>query len=245
METPLFHEELLEGRDVHGWWCEFLDRGQLQVHRELRPRLRSGLEEQMVLCEGHAHGDQEYNLAPFVNGKPENLETLSNKLTRKEKIEVKKLMPKVLEAVAILERESGFTRLVSVFMGHRLQPLQSRPTAMWEYTGDVDESRYGREDFRDQNSLEMAVRGVIKGSKLRRFPTECPVDPFSVSLSLPEVFFCSSRSRIVPSSYALGCGARWKVKRNAKLNWIHPWMEQTVTLERYFSVFSCRSGKAV
>ena len=114
---------------------------------------------------------------------------------------MKKLMPKVLEAVAILERESGFTRLVSVFMGRHLQPLQSRPTAMWEYTGDVDESRYDREDFKDQNSLEMAVRGVIRGSKLRKFPSECPVDPFSVSLSLPEVFFCSSHSRIVPSPF--------------------------------------------
>ena len=102
-------------------------------------------------------GDQEFNLAPFVNSKPECLETWLNKLSRKEKTEVKKMMPKVLEAVAILERESGFTRLVSVFMGRHLQPLQSRPTAMWEYTGDVDESRYGREDFRDQNSMEMAV----------------------------------------------------------------------------------------
>ena len=132
-------------------------------------------------------GDQEWNLEPFVNSKPESLETWSTKLSRKEKIEVKKLMPKVLEAVAVLERESGFTRLVSVFMGRRLQPIQSRPTAMWEYTGDLDESRYGREDFEDQNSVEMTVRGVIKGSKLRKFPTECPVDPFSISLGLPEV----------------------------------------------------------
>ena len=135
-------------------------------------------------------GDQEFNLAPFVNSKPECLETWSNKLSRKEKIEVKKMMPKVLEAVAVLERESGFTRLVSVFMGRRLQPLQSRPTAMWEYTGDMDESRYGREDLEDvgdQNGVEVAVRGVIKGLKTRRLPSECPVDPFSVSLSLPEV----------------------------------------------------------
>ena len=75
-------------------------------------------------------------------------------------------------------------------MGHRLQPLQSRPTAMWEYTGDVDESRYGREDLKnvdDQNGVEVAVRGVIKGSKTRKLPSECPVNPFSASLSLPEV----------------------------------------------------------
>jgi len=41
-------------------------------------------------------------------------------------------------------------------------------------------------------------------------------------------------------SFALGCGVRWKVRRNAKLNWIHQWMEQTVKLERYVS-----AGKAI
>ena len=71
-------------------------------------------------------GDQEFNLEPFVNSKPESLETWSNKLSRKERIEVKKLMPKVLEAVAVLERESGFTKLVSVFMGRRLQPPEGK-----------------------------------------------------------------------------------------------------------------------
>ena len=122
--------------------------------------------------------DQDHNLMPFVDGKPESLETWSNKLTRKERVEVKKLMPRVLEAVATLEREYGFTRLISVFMGRRLQPLQSRPTAMWEYSGDDDESRFDSKNFKDKKSLEMAVRGVIKGSKLKKFPTECPVDPF-------------------------------------------------------------------
>ena len=135
-------------------------------------------------------GDQEHNLEPFVNNKPEALDTWQNKLTRSEKAEVKKLLPRVLEAVRVLEREYGFTRLVSVFMGRRLHPLQSRPTAMWEYTEDVDESRYGREDLEnvgDQNGVEVAVRGVIKGSKTRKLPSKCPVDPFSISLSLPEV----------------------------------------------------------
>ena len=137
-------------------------------------------------------GDQEYNLAPFINNKPESLESWQNKLSRSEKVEVKKLMPRVLDAVRVLERESGFTRLVSVFMRRRLQPVQSRPTAMWEYKGDVDESRYGRKDLEnvgDQNGVEVAVRGVIKGSKLRRLPSECPVDPFSISLNLPPVCF--------------------------------------------------------
>ena len=94
------------------------------------------------------------------------------------------------EAVRVLESPYGFTRLVSVFMGRRLQPLQSRPTPMWEYTGDADESRYGREDLPeagDQSGTEAAVRGVIKGSKSKKLPSECSVDPFSIGLSLPEV----------------------------------------------------------
>ena len=103
---------------------------------------------------------------------------------------MKRLLPKVFEAVRVLESPYGFTRLVSVFMGRRLQPLQSRPTPMWEYTGDVDESRYGREDLPnvgDQSGAEVAVRGVIKGSKTRRLPSECPVDPFSTGLPLPAI----------------------------------------------------------
>ena len=62
-------------------------------------------------------GDQEENLMMFVNGKAESLETWSNKLTRKEKAEVKKLMPQVTEAVASLEREYGFTCMITIFMG--------------------------------------------------------------------------------------------------------------------------------
>ncbi len=135
-------------------------------------------------------GDQEHNLEPFVDNKPEVQDTSQNKLTRSEKAEVKKLLPRVFEAVRVLESPYGFTRLVSVFMGRRLQPLQSRPTPMWEYTGDVDESRYGREDLPnvgDQNGTEAAVRGVIKGSKTKKLPSDCSVDPFSAGLSLPEV----------------------------------------------------------
>ena len=135
-------------------------------------------------------GDQEYNLEPFIDNKPGALDTWQNKLTRSAKAKVKKLLPRVLEAVRVLESPYGFTRLVSVFTGRRLQPLQSCPTAMWEYTGDVDESRYGREDLPnvgDQNGTEVAVRGVIKGSKTRKLPSECPVDPFSAGLPLPEV----------------------------------------------------------
>ena len=54
----------------------------------------------------------------------------------------------------------------------------------------MDESRYGREDLPnvgDQNGVEVAVRGVIKGSKTRKLPSECPVDPFSAGLPLPKV----------------------------------------------------------
>ncbi|XP_025069879.1 A disintegrin and metalloproteinase with thrombospondin motifs 19 isoform X4 [Alligator sinensis] len=38
--------------------------------------------------------------------------------------------------------------------------------------------------------------------------------------------------RFLSMLFALGYGVRWKVRRNAKLNWIHQWMEQTVKLER-------------
>ena len=130
--------------------------------------------------------DQDYNLEPFVNGRSKSIETWSNKLSQSERAEVKKLMPRVSKAVAVLERESGFTRLISVFMGRRLQPLQSHPTTMWEYTGDMDESRYGREDLvnvGDQNGVEVAVRGVIKGSKTRNFLPNALLIP-SASASL-------------------------------------------------------------
>ena len=76
---------------------------------------------------------------------------------------------------------------------------------MWEYTGDVDESRYGREDLPnvgDQNGAVVAVRGVIKGSKTRKLPSDCSVDPFSAGLSLPEVIHAT----LVVSQFALLSG---------------------------------------
>lgn len=53
-------------------------------------------------------------------------------------------------------------------------------------------------------------------------------------------FVLTSVCLVFSMSFALACGVRWKVKMNAKLNWIHQWMEQTVTLERYVS-----GGKAI
>ena len=73
---------------------------------------------------------------------------------------------------------------------------------MWEYSGSDDESRFDRKDFKDRPSLEMAVRGVIKGSKLKKFPTECPVNPFGGGIKLPEVSLLIIPSINFPLEYS-------------------------------------------
>ena len=131
---------------------------------------------------------QAENLAAFVDVKADNLSSWQNKLTRKEKLEVKKLMPRVEEAVSALEQEYGFVRLVSIFIGRRLQPLQARSIPMWEYSGPSDASRVGRKDFETTEDLEMAIKSIIKGKKSKKLPTPCSIAPFGSENKLPEVF---------------------------------------------------------
>ena len=133
--------------------------------------------------------NQEDNLAAFVDMKADNLPSWQNKLTKKERLEVKELMPRVEEAVKVLEQEYGFVRLISIFIGRRVQPLQARSTPMWEYSGPSDASRVGRKDFESTEDLEMAIRNIIKGKKSKKLPTPCSTAPFGDENKLPEVFF--------------------------------------------------------
>ena len=133
--------------------------------------------------------NQEENLAAFVDVKADNLPSWQNKLTKKERLEVKRLMPRVEEAVNVLSQEYGFVRLISIFIGRRLQPLQARLTPMWEYSGPSDASRFGRKDFGTAEGLEMAIKSIIKGKKSKKLPPPCSLAPFGDDNKLPEVFF--------------------------------------------------------
>ena len=97
---------------------------------------------------------QQFNLAPFVDGKRVPLSSWSNDLTKEEKSEVKKLLPTLKEAVSHLSKDYGFTRLISVFMKRRIQPLQARPSTMWQYSGPEDASRMGRADLDEKPTAE-------------------------------------------------------------------------------------------
>ena len=129
---------------------------------------------------------QEFNLAPFVDGKAVPLASWSNSLTKEEEAEVKKLMPSIEEAVEHLQKNYGFTRLISIFMKRRIQPLQARISTMWEYSGPQDASRLKRQDF-SKEALEEAVHNVIKGAKTEQLPSDCPVEPFGETRRLPQV----------------------------------------------------------
>ena len=129
---------------------------------------------------------QEFNLAPFVDGKAVPLSSWSNPLTKEEKAEVKKLLPSIKEAVDHLQKNYGFTRLISTFMKLRIQLLQVRPSTMWEYSGPQDASRMKRKDFAKE-APEEAVHSVIKGAKAEKLPSDCSVDPYGGGIGLPEV----------------------------------------------------------
>ena len=104
---------------------------------------------------------------------------------------MRKLMPMLKEAVENLGKEHGFTRLISIFMKHRVQPLQARPSTMWQYSGSQDASRMGRTDLAEK-ALNEAIHGVIKGAKNEELPSDFPIKPYGEDRELPEV--CSSTS---------------------------------------------------
>ena len=106
-----------------------------------------------------------------------SLKSWSNDLSEEETAEVKKLLPSLKEAMSHLSRDYGFTRLVSIFMRRRIQPLQARPSAMWQYSGPGDASRMGRTDL-EEKTLEAVIHGVIKGAKADDLPKDCPLDPY-------------------------------------------------------------------
>ena len=110
----------------------------------------------------------------------------SNDLTKEETAEVKKLLPALKEAVSHLSRDYGFVRLISVFMRRRIQPLQARPSTMWQYSGSEDASRMGRADL-EEEALSSAIHGVIKGAKNEELPSNCLVNPYGGGRELPEV----------------------------------------------------------
>ena len=95
--------------------------------------------------------------------------------------------PLIKEAVAGLQKDYVFTRLISIFMRRRIQPLQVRPSTMWEYSGSQDASRMKRKDFATQEALDEAVHSVIKGAKTEKLPSDCSVNPYDEDRKLPEV----------------------------------------------------------
>ena len=99
---------------------------------------------------------------------------------------MKKLLPSLKEAVGHLSKDYGFTRLISVFMKRRIQPLRARPSAMWQYSGPEDASRMGRADL-DDEALSSAIHGVIMGAKNEELPKDCPLAPYGGGKALPEV----------------------------------------------------------
>ena len=132
---------------------------------------------------------QQFNLAPFIDGKAVPLESWNNKVTRTERAEVKKLFPMVEEAVDNLHKEYRFTRLIKIFMKRRIQPLQVRPSTMWKYCGVQDASPMGRKYFVNKEALDSAIHSVIKGARTKELPSDCQVDPYGEGIKLPKVTF--------------------------------------------------------
>ena len=106
------------------------------------------------------------------------------------------MLPSIKEAVGHLSKDYGFTRLISTFMKRRVQPLQARPSTMWEYSGSQDASRMGRKAL-SEKALDEAIHGIIKGPKNEELPSDCLIKPYGEDRKLPEV--CSLASAISSS----------------------------------------------
>ena len=97
-------------------------------------------------------------------------------------------MEEVSKLVDTLGKPEGSTRLISIFMRRRVQPLQARDHAMWDYSGPEDTTRFGRESY-SSTELDTAVKHIIKGKKDDVLPGPPSIAPYGEGKELPQVTY--------------------------------------------------------
>ena len=123
---------------------------------------------------------QHFGLAPFdPNSQVVRLSSWSNSLSVSELSVVTTLMQKI---AALKDNLTG-GKLISIFMGRRLQPLQHRVRPMWQYEGPGDSTRCSVEEL-TADGLLTRIQHVIKCASISEMGFVCP---YASDRALPQV----------------------------------------------------------
>jgi len=133
-------------------------------------------------------GEQEYGLAPFDLTKPvTKLKSWDQSLSAAEVEETEPMVKKLYALQSTAGKELSGLQIITHFIRLRIQPLQSRPTAMWAFSGPKDASRVS-EDLTTAD-LEKLARRLTKFTRKDEIPSSCRVKPFSAEHPLPAVSY--------------------------------------------------------
>ena len=96
-------------------------------------------------------------------------------------------MKKIYALQSATGKELSGLQIITHFLRLRIQPLQSRPSAMWTFSGPEDTSRVS-EDLTTAE-LEKLARRLTKLTRKDEIPSSCRVKPFSAEHPLPAVSY--------------------------------------------------------
>ena len=115
-----------------------------------------------------------------------NKRSWQNKLSGPEEAEVNELMKHVMALQSTVGEEVSEVQIIRTFIRRRVQPLQARVHAMWQYTGASDPTRTHNEEL-STNELQKSVRALTTLTTEDVFLGEPPIAPYGESKKLPKV----------------------------------------------------------
>src|ERR1043165_736264 len=129
---------------------------------------------------------QRFGLAPFdPNAQVVRQSSWSNSLSASDS----SLVAPLVQKIAALKDNLTSGKLISIFMGSRVQPLQHRVSPMWQYEGPKDLTRCSAEEL-TANGLLARVQHVTKCSTITK---KGFVRPYASDRALPQVGVFTSR----------------------------------------------------
>jgi hypothetical protein len=111
-----------------------------------------------------------------------------HELSTTEAAEADRLMARVLELQKTVGKEVAGVQIISTFIRRRVQPLQARAHAMWQYTGAADPTRVHKEKL-STNELETRIRSLTTLTAKDSLTSKPSVAPYGEGKELPVVIF--------------------------------------------------------
>jgi hypothetical protein len=132
-----------------------------------------------------ADSDQ-YGLAPFDANKSLTKLTTWDAPPSEAKVEdIKPLLAHIQRLISAAGDGLIGTQLMAFFLQRRIQPLQSRASKLWSYSGSTDPSRVSAQDP-EKKDFDKRVRSLTTLSAQMEIPA-CTTDFFDSTHPLPEV----------------------------------------------------------